>query len=128
MHARTTTNVHDHPHSCSQQIHAQSALSTHPVLHRVRQLPSHSNLFTPYSILAYTLVIRCASAKLSHGAIVSLAHDARIAVGGAHLTTSASVMKSWWSLPMSRHACRMASTIMSTASLQFFALDSSSSD
>ncbi len=28
------------------------------------QLPNHSNLFTPYSIFAYTLVIRCASVKL----------------------------------------------------------------
>lgn len=48
--------------------------------------------------------------------------------GSTHLTTSASVMKSGWSLPMSLHACRMASTIMSTASLQFFALESSSCD
>jgi hypothetical protein len=29
-----------------------------------RQPPSHSSLFTPYSILAYTLVILCASSKL----------------------------------------------------------------
>lgn len=44
----------------------------------------------------------------------------------AYLTTSASVTNSWWSFPRSLHAWWIASTIISTASLQFFALASSS--
>ena len=97
--------------------------ATHPTLIQPanRQLPSHSSLFTPYSIFAYTLVIRCASARLVRGPRLTLCVAHMAHNGGAYLTTSPSVINSRCSLPTSAHACRMASTMRPTASLQFFA-------
>lgn len=92
--------------------------------HSVYEPPNHSNLFTPYSILAYTLVMRCASARLKMRSQLRV-----FCISGpkTYLTMSSSAMKSSpCAPPASTHACRIVSTIMSAACLQFLAPASSS--
>jgi hypothetical protein len=82
------------------------------------QPPSHSSLFTPYSIFAYMLVILCASCKLIETTSDLSTHSpVQADPKFTHFTTSPLVTRFPCGLSISSQARLIISTINSTASL-----------